>query len=196
MIIWINGAFGAGKTQTAYELHRRLSGSFVYDPENAGYFIRSNLPRSIVKKDFQDFPMWRECNYSMLSAIATQFEGTCIVPMTIVNKQYFDEIVGRLRNDGVNICHFSLLATKEVLLKRLRSRWEGPQSWAAKQIDRCLDGLSDPCFAFHLDTSHLTIDEVVAQIAEMAGVELQPDSRGALKKKADRVFTQLKQLRI
>lgn len=28
MIIWLNGAFGAGKTQTAYELRRRLSGSW------------------------------------------------------------------------------------------------------------------------------------------------------------------------
>lgn len=30
MIIWLNGAFGAGKTQTAYELRRRLSGSWGY----------------------------------------------------------------------------------------------------------------------------------------------------------------------
>ena len=44
MIIWLNGAFGAGKTQTAYELRRRLPGSYVYDPENAGFFIRDNLP--------------------------------------------------------------------------------------------------------------------------------------------------------
>ncbi len=48
MIIWINGAFGSGKTQTAYELHRRLDGSYVYDPENAGYFIRKNLPSASV----------------------------------------------------------------------------------------------------------------------------------------------------
>ncbi len=30
MIIWLNDAFGAGKTQTAYELSRRLSGSWGY----------------------------------------------------------------------------------------------------------------------------------------------------------------------
>lgn len=36
MIIWINGAFGSGKTQTAYELCRRMRGAYVYDPENAG----------------------------------------------------------------------------------------------------------------------------------------------------------------
>lgn len=30
MIIWLNGAFGSGKTQTAYELHRRLRNSYIY----------------------------------------------------------------------------------------------------------------------------------------------------------------------
>lgn len=53
MIIWINGAFGAGKTQTAYELHKRAEHSFVYDPENVGYFIRKNTPRSTHTSDFQ-----------------------------------------------------------------------------------------------------------------------------------------------
>ncbi|HBD65376.1 MAG TPA: tunicamycin resistance protein, partial [Clostridiales bacterium] len=44
MIIWINGAFGSGKTQTANELHRRIKNSYVYDPENIGFFIRDNIP--------------------------------------------------------------------------------------------------------------------------------------------------------
>lgn len=29
MIIWLNGAFGVGKTQTAFELHSRISRSLV-----------------------------------------------------------------------------------------------------------------------------------------------------------------------
>ena len=37
MIIGINGAFGAGKTQAAYELQRRRKGAYVYDPENLGF---------------------------------------------------------------------------------------------------------------------------------------------------------------
>ncbi|MGN6415163.1 hypothetical protein [Flexivirga sp.] len=32
MLIWINGAFGAGKTQTAHELRRRLPEAQVADP--------------------------------------------------------------------------------------------------------------------------------------------------------------------
>jgi 2-phosphoglycerate kinase len=64
MIVWINGPFGAGKTQTAFELHRRLGDSFVYDPENMGYFIRKNVPPTIKRDDFQDYPVWRVLNFT------------------------------------------------------------------------------------------------------------------------------------
>jgi deoxyadenosine/deoxycytidine kinase len=33
MLIWLNGPFGVGKTQTAHELSRRLPTSVVCDPE-------------------------------------------------------------------------------------------------------------------------------------------------------------------
>lgn len=51
MIIQVNDAFGVGKTQTCNELHRRIQNSFFFDAENAGYFIRDNLPEEIVKDD-------------------------------------------------------------------------------------------------------------------------------------------------
>ena len=59
MIIWINGAFGSGKTTCAYELHRRLPNSYVYDPENIGFVIRDNIPDEMKQKDFQDYEQWR-----------------------------------------------------------------------------------------------------------------------------------------
>lgn len=60
-------SIGAGKTQTAHELHRRIPDSFLYDPENVGYFLRENLPASTLTADFQDLPMWRTINQSVLS---------------------------------------------------------------------------------------------------------------------------------
>jgi hypothetical protein len=36
MLLWINGPFGGGKTQTAHELQRRLAGSVVCDPGHLG----------------------------------------------------------------------------------------------------------------------------------------------------------------
>lgn len=195
MIIWINGAFGAGKTQTAYELHRRIPNSFVFDPENAGYYIRKNMPRELVKDDFQDYAMWRDMNVSMLNYISSEYRGVIIVPMTIVNPQYFEEIVGRLRADGVTVHHVTLWVSKDVLLKRLRSRGDGSRSWPAQQIDRCLAGLGHDCFRHHLETDRMTVESVAETIASMLDVELEPDRRGRLGKLRDRLKTQFMHIR-
>ena len=38
MIMWINGAFGSGKTSCEYELKKQIWNSYVYDPENIGFY--------------------------------------------------------------------------------------------------------------------------------------------------------------
>lgn len=196
MIIWINGAFGSGKTQTAFELHRRIPNSYVYDAENAGFFIRNNLPREIHTGDFQNYKMWREFNCSMLEYINSHYNGTIIVPMTIADPLFFEEIVGKLRNDEVNINHFVLSASKETLLRRLRSRGEGKNSWAAQQIDRCITGLSNKIFDYHIDTENKAIEDVVLEIASISNIVLLPENKGKLRKIYNRIKTQLQHVRI
>lgn len=195
MIIWINGAFGAGKTTTAHELHRRLPGSHLYDPENIGYFVRKNAPRGIDEGDFQDLPIWRSFNRDMLKLMADKRAGTIIVPMTLVNPRYFDEIVGELRADGVEIRHFALLASRETLLRRLKTRGDGSDSWPARQIDRCVDSLSRERFERHIRTDGLTVESIVELIAEEAGVKLLPDKRSRVRKRWDRLIVKLKHIR-
>ena len=103
MIIWLNGAFGAGKTQTAYELCRRLPGSYVYDPENAGFFIRDNLPPGLGLDDFQDFPMWRAFNLDMLDYAASALGAAGFSPYYLYRQKYMSgsfENVGWCRPGG------------------------------------------------------------------------------------------------
>ncbi|WP_309118310.1 AAA family ATPase [Paenibacillus sp.] len=195
MIVWINGAFGAGKTQTAFELHRRIPNSFVFDPENAGYYIRKNVPSSAMRDDFQDFPMWRETNYGMLKYIDASYDGVVLVPMTVVNPGYFAEMAGRLRSEGVVVHHFALCASKDVLLRRLRSRGDGERSWAARQIDRCIEGLRDETFRHHLDTDGWSVSDNAERIAALARLELLPDDRSAWRKSWDRLRTQWNHIR-
>jgi hypothetical protein len=195
MIIWINGAFGAGKTQTAYELHRRIENSFVYDPENLGYFIRKNIPKSMEKGDFQDHQLWREFNFKLIKDIAEKYEGVLIIPMTIVNPEYFNEIVGSLRSQGIIVKHYTLIASRETLLKRLKSRGDGVNSWPAQQIDRCLKGLLNGIFEEHIDTEGMSIDDVVCKIAQMSDLNVEPDNRGTIRKSISRIYIQLMHIR-
>jgi hypothetical protein len=196
MIIWINGAFGSGKTQTAFELNRRIKNSFVYDPENLGFFISKNIPPGIKKGDFQDYEIWRELNFSLIKYIEDKYNGILIIPMTIVNPQYFDEIIGSLRHYGIDVRHYTLMASKEILLHRLKSRGDGGNSWAAKQIDRCLEGLSNEVFQEKIDTGKMSVEQVAEKIALMSNIDLSPDNTGRLMKKIKHIIIQLKHIRL
>ncbi|MGW6786187.1 hypothetical protein ACWF7Q_26390, partial [Streptomyces sp. NPDC054987] len=58
-------SFGGGKTQTAYELCRRLPGSVVCDPEHVGFGLHRMLPPAL-RGDFQDLAAWRQGVFEVL----------------------------------------------------------------------------------------------------------------------------------
>ena len=126
MIIWINGSFGVGKTTVAEKLKEKIDKSIIYDPEKIGMFLSNTLPTK--ENDFQDYKLWRTINCEMLKNIYAEFE-VIIVPMTITNLQYYDEIVERLERDGINIKHFILIASKENIISRLNARGNSTE-WA------------------------------------------------------------------
>ncbi len=124
VLLWINGPQGGGKTQTAYELHRRLPGSFVCDPEHVGFGLHGMTPPAL-RGDFQDLPAWREGVFEILDSALTADAAPLIAPMTIVNPEYFAETVGKLRERGHDVHHFALLARPETVTKRIRRRGDG-----------------------------------------------------------------------
>ena len=168
MLIWVNGTFGSGKTLTAHELKRRLHGAHVADPELLGFALRKMLPAG-ARHDFQDLPQWRIGVIATLTQAERASDGPLIVPMTIVRDDYFDEIIGGLRNLGVDLRHYTLAATADTLHRRLRLRHAylvgrllgRDETWAVQQIDRCVSALEHERFAVHVETDHLTPNEVV-----------------------------------
>ena len=159
MIIWINGAFGSGKTTLVKELRKRIKKSYIFDPEDTGAFIEKSIPEETKKDDFQDYMLWREINYFLLKYIDETSDSTIIVPMTIVNRNYCDEIIGRLKNDGVMVKQFILDLPKDILIQRIRERENVKFSWAEMQIDRCLDGLRKIKDAYHIDCASIGVNE-------------------------------------
>ncbi|EKX68690.1 ATP-binding protein [Streptomyces ipomoeae] len=202
MLLWINGPFGGGKTQTAHELQRRLPGSVICDPEHPGFGLRRMLPPEL-RGDFQDLTSWRQGVVEVLDLALTEHDGVVIAPMTVTNPAYFEETVGRLRELGHDVRHFALLAQRETVLRRLRERGFGHlfpylagkrgslrrESWAVRQLDHCLERLQGPEFAEHLWTDRSTVPKTADRIAVLAGLRLRPNNEGALR-------TRLRQARI
>jgi cytidylate kinase len=196
LIIWLNGTFGSGKTTTAYELQKRVPNSFVYDPERFGYVLMANIPKEMSKEDFQDYTIWRESNYALLKQVAEGYKGIIIVPMTLTNELYFEDIIGRLKADGIEVKHYTLAASPQTVQKRLRKRLEGKNSWAYQQIDKRLELLANNAFKEHIQTDRKTIEEVVETIAHRSGITLLPDHRSNLAKISDRLSVKMKEIRL
>ncbi|MET9293910.1 AAA family ATPase [Streptomyces sp. NPDC003077] len=208
MLLWINGPFGGGKTQTAHEIQRRLAGSVICDPELVGFGLHRMTPRPL-RGDFQDLPAWRQGVYEVLDLVLTKHPGTVIAPMTLVEPAYFDDIIGRLRDDGHDVRHFSLLAHRETVLNRLRERAFGRaiqfvagknaalrrETFAVRKLDLCLDRLRAPEFAEHLWTDHLTVPQVADHIAASCGLTLTPNTDGPLRGRVRRAWTGVKHIR-
>lgn len=120
MLIWVNGTFGVGKTHMVAELHHRLPGSLVVDPEQVGYGMQRLVPPS-YRPDFQDFTAWRTGVVEVLDLVLVKHDGHVLVPMTVTNPRYFDETVGRLREMGHDVRHIALLADPDTVVGRLRA---------------------------------------------------------------------------
>jgi broad-specificity NMP kinase len=197
MIIWVNGAFGSGKTQTAFELNRQIKYSYVYNPENIGYFLRKNIPKEIIQGNFQHQPLWRIINYEIIKNICLKYNGILIIPMTIYNKNYFDEIIGKLLNDNIKIDHYILGASKETILKRLSKRLEKKDSWAAKHIDKCINGFIDIIDkSIYIDTNELSLHEVVEIISMKSNLGIKKGKDIKIVNKIKRIIIQIKHIRL
>ncbi|TYB62787.1 AAA family ATPase [Nonomuraea sp. PA05] len=198
MLVWINGTFGVGKTQTAYELHRRLPGSVVCDPEYVGMGLHKMTPPAL-RTDFQLHPAWRQGVFEVLDLVLSKHEGVVIAPMTLTEPAYHDEILGRLGESGHDVRHFALLAGRETVLARLRerslSRSLKREAFAVAKLDGCLERLRTPKFAEHVETDRLTVPQVAERIAGAAGLSLTPDGDGPLRHRLRRIGVTLRHIR-
>ncbi|WP_402468688.1 AAA family ATPase [Isoptericola aurantiacus] len=204
MLIWVNGTFGAGKTHTVAELHRRLAGSLIVDPEQVGYGMQRLVPPS-YRPDFQEFVSWRTGVVEVLDMILQRHDGHVLVPMTVTDRRYFDETVGRLRRIGHDVRHVTLLAAPEKIVARLAARGLGGgrladalglrrlalrrEQWAVERVITNLERLSAPDFAEHLTTDHLTVPQVAAQVAAACGLELAAGDAGRVRRAVRRTRT-------
>ena len=130
VIIWLNGAFGAGKTTLAEELHRRLPEAVVYDPEDVGLMLWKWMRPN---DDFQDLPSWRELVVATALSLRRHHADTLIVPMSLIRDAYRAEILGGLADAGEEVLHVFLEADVGVLRERLSARAPIPHNPGTNQ---------------------------------------------------------------
>ncbi|GAA3821194.1 hypothetical protein GCM10023083_63180 [Streptomyces phyllanthi] len=194
-----------------------MPGSVICDPEHAGFGLRRMLPPELrgarggrpLIEDFQDLESWRQGVVEVLGLALTKHDGVVIAPMTVTNPAYVAETVGRLRELGHDVRHFTLLAERETVLRRLRERgfghllpyvagkrrWLRRESWAVEQLDHCLEALREPEFAEHLWTDHSTVPKTADRIAVLAGLTLRPNREGALRTRLRQAKVGLRHIR-
>jgi hypothetical protein len=181
MIVWINGAFGGGKTTLAGELHGRLPEALPFDPECVGHVLRLWVPAP-DSGDFQDIPLWRRLVAEFAIGMATDYGRTLIVPMTLANHEYREEIFGLIGKAGHSVLHVFLDVPAAELHRRIDAQVlsEDPavdassREFRHRNVARCAaarDGLPD-------DTLILRGDQhAPGELADLVLAALDPAAR-------------------
>ncbi|MGQ5634871.1 MULTISPECIES: NUDIX hydrolase [unclassified Streptomyces] len=190
-VVWINGAFGAGKTTTARELIELIPNSTLFDPEVIGAGLAQLLPAKRLAEvgDFQDLPIWRRLVVDTAAALLAELGGTLVVPMTLLRQEYRDEIFGGLAARRIPVHHLLLAPAETILRQRMADRettggpsdgeippgrpgGEIPQrQWADHHIEPYRAALAAwlTADAHLVDTSDLTPYATAVRIAEAVG---------------------------
>ncbi|MCX4759841.1 NUDIX domain-containing protein [Streptomyces sp. NBC_01275] len=123
-VVWINGAFGAGKTTTARELIDLIPNSTLFDPEVIGGALPYLLPPKRLAEvgDFQDLPIWRRLVIDTAAALLAELGGVLVVPMTLLRQEYRDEIFGGLAARRIPVRHVLLAPAETILRERIAHR--------------------------------------------------------------------------
>ncbi|TRV78803.1 ATP-binding protein [Streptomyces sp. 130] len=177
MIIWINGAFGSGKTTLAAELHRRLPGALLFDPEHVGFLLREIV--EVPGGDFQNIPLWRKQVASLARGLAEEYGRPVLAPMTVVRRAYADEIFGALEQAGVPVRHFFLDVSAPVLERRLHDRVlvpgdperdEAARRWGKARIAECVAAVGSLREDTVVLDGELPTDELAGQVLARTGL--------------------------
>ncbi len=178
-VVWINGAFGAGKTTTARELIELIPNSTLFDPEVIGGALTRLLPPKRLAEvgDFQDLPVWRRLVIDTAAAMLAELGGVLVVPMTLLRQEYRDEIFGGLASRRIPVRHVLLAPAETILRERIAGREVPPdlpegemqiRQWSYDHIEPYRAALAAwlTADAYPVDSSALTPYETAQRIAD------------------------------
>jgi len=194
MLVWVNGAFGSGKTTLVRELRARLPEALVFDPEEVGVLLASIV--EVPTGDFQDLRQWRRQVATLAAGLVEEYRRPLLVPMTLVQPAYRAEIFSALERAGVELLHVFLDVPLEVLVRRIQGRTpphgrstEQAFGWVMSKLPACIAAVDTlPAGTLVLDGELPTAalaDAVLARMGGRAAGEPAADGRTADGEAAD-----------
>lgn len=120
-VLWLDGAFGAGKTTTAQHVLQRRPGWLLVDPELVGFALWQHDP-SLKGQDFRGLPLWRRLVVEHVQAVQEELGRCLVVPMSLFDAVHVDQTVGELRRRGLVVHHVRLVVGRSELERRIREQ--------------------------------------------------------------------------
>lgn len=140
-VIFLNGAFGAGKTTAARELHAIDRRFAPYDPELIGIALQRLAPWRLRPADFQDLRIWRAwATRSIELRAKSRPTKSIVVPMTLITNASRQALIGTARTRWpTGVLEVWLQVSYQTLHKRLMARNGRAAEWALQQLGACND---------------------------------------------------------
>lgn len=143
LIIYLSGAYGVGKTTTVHYLEELLPGSAHFDAEALGFLLKRMLPDP-KGLDFQNLSAFRELTAATAVAMEGEVTGSVLMHLTVLNRNYFEEIIRKLAQRSSDAHHVILDAETETLRERIRGhdmfpadpeRSDQVRQWRLRHLD-------------------------------------------------------------
>jgi hypothetical protein len=178
-VVWINGAFGAGKTTTARLLAQSVPGSVLIDPEEVGSMLRPVLQPVTPVRDFQEWNAWRELVAATLNAVMRELpeDGPrlAIVPQTITNEAYWSQITAAL-DPAIELLPIALHVSPDEHRRRATEDSEEPDAlqWRLRRFEGFRDADWIRMAFAGIDTSQLSPTAAASAVHDLLDKAAQP----------------------
>jgi hypothetical protein len=118
VILWLNGAFGVGKTTVARHITAAEANWRLFDPELVGSMLRANLA-GVAIVDFQDFAPWRTLVPVVAREIAMHTGSDLVAVQTVIVEDYWKELRAGFEANGLELRHVVLDCDASTLRTRI-----------------------------------------------------------------------------
>ena len=168
MIVMLNGTFGVGKTSVAQVLVKILPNALLFDPEEVGQMVRRVTQEvrsgAETSDDFQDIALWRSLTVATAAGLVETYGRDLVVPMTLVNPSYLEEIRIGLSEVSEPLHHFCLTAPLKTVQHRLLQQGDLPGSWPWQRTLEYHLRLEDEHYRVHVATENRTPQAVAEHV--------------------------------